>query len=375
MPAVKVISKELSENPSADKTNDFKPIIKDLVPAFTNIAAQIAAAHGEDLDEFKKISVQLYERPKKQSKFLELKNALLSEPLAEKYKADANSTMALCSDFKTETKEELAIICEAQDLVSNPKLLKYFGELAQGAEKSSEGLVEAVKKANTNLVEEELNVEGKECIEQTADRVAKLQSGMNMGIIGELLSTLGQFANVNDKSTTAGKINGMIQEKNATAVPELLNQFTRQTLKQSQLLDWVIQEADPAKQDTLDLTALTAKAKSQLKSVEQSIKKLSTSPDSASTKEIEQFSETIKSIQSKLVNSDTLCQKNIFFNGAIQSLNLANLDPDSIANALIAAEQLYQSIKAEMDNATDPEYKSALGNELKRCEQCDFFIN
>ena len=52
----------------------------------------------------------------------------------------------------------------------------------------------------------------------------------------------------------------------------------------------------------------------------------------------------------------------------MQSLNLATLDPDSIANALIAAEQLYQCAKSEFDNATDPQYKKALQERLNDCE-------
>ena len=316
LPAVQSVAKEMVENPTIDKTQDFKPIIKDLIPAFTNIAAQISTAYGQDLDEFKKVSLQLYERPKKTSNFVKLKDELLSEPLAEKYKISTSDTMNLCQNFNAEAKEEMEIIGENKDLISNPKLLRYLDDLVQGAGKSGEVLIAAVKKADIEFVETELNNDGRNAVQDVADSVQKLKSGVNMGIIGELLSNLGQYSNLNDNATTGGKLNEMFHKADKSAATELLNQFRVQTLKQGQLIDWVIQEADPTHQDTLVLAALNTKAKSQVEAIEQAIKKQATSSEPLQPKDLEQFSETVKSIQSTFVESKTLCHKNVFFNGA-----------------------------------------------------------
>ena len=51
----------------------------------------------------------------------------------------------------------------------------------------------------------------------------------------------------------------------------------------------------------------------------------------------------------------------------MQSLNLANLDPEAIATAQIAAEQLYRYAKLEVENADDAEYKAASQISLQKC--------
>jgi hypothetical protein len=263
-----------------------------------------------------KISVQLYEAPKKTSNFEKLRSELLSEPLATKYRASALETKLLCQDFNRETKVEMDIIKDATDMISNPKLLQYFSDLTKSAEDSGKRLLDSLKKADANLVDEELNKEGKECVEEVSDRVNKLKGGMGMGLVGELLTVLGQYSDLTNKSTTGGKINEMLNKKDSTLMPALLEKFSQQARKQIQLIDWVLQEADPTKQDTLELSALAAKSRSQIKPIEQAIRKLSSDPASVTTKELEQYNKTAKEIQSKLMSSNSLCQKNIFFNGA-----------------------------------------------------------
>ena len=310
------MSKDLEENPEASKAIEFKTAMQELLPAFSNIATRIASVNGGDMDDFKKISVQLYEAPKKTTKFGTILTELLSEPLANKYKASAANTKALCEEFNNEAKSEMDIIQDSAYLITNPKLLKYFNDLAKNCEESGKRLNDAIVQAGTSFNEDKLNTTGKICIEEVSTCVSKLQGGVSMGTVGELLATLGQFSNLNDKATTAGKMKDMIDSKDLIVAPEQLEIFSLQARKQCQLIDWLVQDSIPTQQDTLELSALNAKARSLIKPIEQSIRRMSTDPDSVTAKELELFSNTAKEIETKLMTSNTLCKKNVFFNGA-----------------------------------------------------------
>eukprot|EP00842_Homolaphlyctis_polyrhiza_P005719 jgi/Hompol1/6148/HPOL_002653-RA len=161
----------------------------------------------------------------------EIFSSLMNSHPAETQKLYENFTIA-CTD-------NLASLAEAFSNVSDPKLRDFAEKVAIDTEANTQRLAElATESRNPKMSDAALDAEVPLLVKTIEAGFDTLETTVNRGIVGELITTLSTLSDINRPGTTISTLSESAKSKNAAALASSASQFVHENQKLSALVQY-----------------------------------------------------------------------------------------------------------------------------------------